>query len=941
MPYQAPTQQEIDERRQEDLKRIVEAEAMLLLMLRGSVRSVAGIKDPVRRSESLFGLAQSAIQSGWQTAAESSFAATSDQLLGAVGYRLPEAAEQVWDRLAQQAETSAARGAHGIVNRMLAEELGQGGKLGLNLEGVAASEAAEAYNRARDEVVARLPQHVRDELWLRRDTAGDRAVCGRCERLDGKIAPISVGISPLVPLHSKCRCTDTIISHDEAMAYADALAYPERGKQAVVQGAPLPAAPAKATTTKPRAPRKVSPEVAAKREAVASAKAELAEAKKLAAEEKRRLAAEAKAAKAAAKLAKPSAAKKTPSSSRLTAPPSGKVFSGAVDSKAQKLIAEVDKESAAVQSRLERIRAKVAAGGPDKWNSLGIAEKDLAALSEKRESILRSSKVRGSTRYVNSVEAALDSRLLTVPERSAISEFTGTSYTSIRRAQSEDLPRLLKSDPELWGSIAKKAKNLEQAIASNVQYEGEIWRGITVDKATAERILGSKDISWMGQSTSTSTLKSEAERFAMPREDSVGIIFRAKNGRGLPVRDIGIPHEEEILMSGASKFRVIGSPVRDGERWLVELEQVEAKAARAVRKTTEDKLAASETRKSAAEAKKLAAAQKKTEAAAKRAEAAQAKREAADAKRASVEQRKAAAEAKRAEAAAKREARAEAARAKVEAKTAKRATSTQTETYSVKIDRDWQPARQLTIAERKEATEALKVRYAGSVKETKDGVLSLPDNGKKLRQASRKHLDDTLGVKSFETRHGRTNWKTVRFTDEIPDTYGAAHNWDGEMLVPSSKRDGFLRGMRSGETASIKDTIHEELHGCSPIGMSAYDLEKVGNKYFAHTGSAIEEATTEYLASKSVGMTWIQASHPYRAVGDDLCEIIGNTLGIRKNEAIKRFDRAALYNRRAGAPIVKTPRQMAEEFAAGVEPNDTGLRGKLVDALMGYSRQIM
>ena len=937
MPYQAPTQQEIDERRQEDLKRIVEAEAMLLLMLRGSVRSVAGIKDPVRRSESLFGLAQSAIQSGWQTAAESSFAATSDQLLGAVGYRLPEAAEQVWDRLAQQAETSAARGAHGIVNRMLAEELGQGGKLSLNLEGVAASESAEAYNRARDEVVARLPQHVRDELWLRRETAGDRNVCGRCERLDGKIAPVSVGISPLVPLHSKCRCTDTIISHDEAMAYADALAYPERAS-AKPAAAPLPAAPAKPSATKPRAPRKVSPDVAAKRESVASAKAELAAAKKLAAEEKRRLAAEAKAAKGAAKLAKPSAPKKT--SSRL-ATPSVKAFPGKVDTKARKLIAEVDKESAAVQTRLERIRAKVAAGGSDKWNSVGIAEKDLETLAAKRESLVRASRVRESTRYVGSVDSALESRMLTVPERSAISEFTGTSYTSIRRAQSDDFPRLLKSDPELWGSIAKKAKNLEQAIASNVQYEGEIWRGITVDKATAERILGSKDISWMGQSTSTSTLKSEAERFAMPREDSVGIIFRAKNGRGLPVRDIGIPHEEEILMSGASKFRVIGSPVRDGERWLVELEQVEAKAARAVRKTAEDKLAESETRKVAAEAKKRAAAQKKTEAAAKRAEAAQAKREAADAKRAAVEQRKAAAEAKRAEAAAKREARAEAARAKVEAKTAKRAASTQTETYSVKIDRDWQPARQLTIAERKEAAEALKVRYADSVKETKDGVLSLPDDGKKLRQASRKHLDDTLGVKSFETRHGRTNWKTVRFTDEIPDTYGAAHNWDGEMLVPSSKRDGFLRGMRSGETASIKDTIHEELHGCSPIGMSAYDLEKVGKKYFAHTGSAIEEATTEYLASKSVGMTWIQASHPYRAVGDDLCEIIGNTLGIRKNEAIKRFDRAALYNRRAGAPIVNTPRQMAEEFAAGVEPNDTGLRGKLVDALMGYSRQIM
>jgi hypothetical protein len=884
MAYQAPTQQEIDERRQEDLKRIVEAEAMLLLLLRGSVRSVSSIPDPVRRSEALFGLTQTAIQSGWQKAAESSFGATRDQLLGSVGYQISDSAERAWERLAQQAETAAARGAHGIANRMLAEELGQGGKLGLNLEGVSASEAAEAYNRAREEVIDRLPQHIKDELWLRRDTAGDRAVCGRCERLDGRIAPMSVGISPMVPLHAKCRCTDTIISHDEAMAYAEAMAYPERAS-AKPAAAPLPAAPAKPAATKPRSPRKVNPEVAAKREAVAAAKAELAAAKKLATEEKRRLAAEAKAAKAA-KPTKASTSKKTLSASA----PVGKVFPGKVDAKAQKLIAEVDKESAVVQTRLDRIRAKIAAGGSDKWNSLGIAEKDLTALAEKRESLLRASRVRESTRYVNSVDVALDSRLLTVPERSAISEFTGTSYTSIRRAQSEDLARLLKSDPELWGSIAKKAKNLEQAIASNVQYEGEIWRGITVDKATSDRILSSKELSWMGQSTSTSTLKSEAERFAVSRDESVGVMFHAKNGRGIPVRDIGIPHEEEILMSGASKFRVIGSPVRDGDRWLVELEQVEAKAAsRAVRKTAEERVAASETRKSASEAKKLASAQKKTEAAAKRADAAQAKREAAEAKRLAVAEKKATAEAKRAEAAAKREARAEAARLKAEAKAAGVprgfAKAKPSETYQ--IDRSWKPPAELTRDQRREATEALKRKYSSVVKETPDGMLDLKNDGKGIRDASRKHLEDSLGIKSWEARHGRTNWKSVRFTDEIPDSYYAAHNWDGQLLVPSSRRNEFLRWMRDGESGAVKDALHEELHGFSPITQSAYDLTKVGKDYIAHTGAAIEEATTEYLARKSVGLTWLQEGHPYRAIGDDLCGIIGDTLGIRKNEAIK------------------------------------------------------
>lgn len=898
---------------------------MLLLMLRSWQKKTTRISDPIERADVLLRGANASILTGWKAAAQASFLRTNQQL-EAVGFGAGTGPSfgRVWGKLSDLAETSAARGAHGIVNRMLAEELGQGGKLGLNLEGVAASEAAEAYNRARDEVIDRLPKNVQDELWLRRETAGDRNVCGRCERLDGRIAPARVGISPRTPLHSKCRCTDSIISHDEAMAYADATAYPERSSSKPTgKPAPIPASPAKPTaakTTKPRAPRKVNPEVAAKREAVAKAKAELAAAKRLATEEKRKLAAEAKAAKEAAKIQKAQA--KASKSTRVKYPK--------VDKPVQVQLKILDAERDAAANRLASAEARTAAGKPDKWDSVSAYKTELRGIAERRSRIEAAARVRASVSEVGTVDEAIKARILDQSQRTVISNFTGNSYSAIRRAQSAEFERLASIDKEFWNDLSKAGKKLESAIKDNVQFRGELWRGIVVDDETAAKILRSKELDWLGSTTSTSTSRSvAADKFAKAGEGSVGIVFRIRNGRGLAIEDLGIQTEKEVLMSGASKFRTIGAPVRDGNRWLVELEQIEKKTARAaVRKTAEEKLAASETRATAAQAKQAAAAEKRAQAAAKRADAAKAKQEAADAKRLAAEQKKAVAAGKRAEAAAKRNARAEAAKAGPKSAAGR-----------VVIDKKWKPKPTLTMEERRESLTSLKISYKSTITETKNGVLKLSDDGKTIRESTRRHLERTTGIKSWETRHGRENFGKVRFTSKgIPDTYSAGHDWDGTILCHDNNAKEFLGGLRSGNSDQLKVMIHEELHGCSSIARSAYDMVVDGNRFTLKAGSAIEESTTEYLAGKSMGMTWIQSTHPYRIIGDDLVDMISSATGVRKNEAIKLFDRAAQYTRRDGATIAESPLKMAKEFAAGVAPNDAKARAKLVKSLMSYER---
>lgn len=136
--------------------------------------------------------------------------------LGSLGYHLNRGRNRAWASIVAIAQASAARGAYGLANRALSISLGQGGKLGLNPGITAATEAASAYNQTRVTIVSQLPRRVREELWVRRETAGDPQVCDRCLDADGLVAPADVGVQPSIPAHAKCRCSDTIISKGEA-----------------------------------------------------------------------------------------------------------------------------------------------------------------------------------------------------------------------------------------------------------------------------------------------------------------------------------------------------------------------------------------------------------------------------------------------------------------------------------------------------------------------------------------------------------------------------------------------------------------------------------------------------------------------------------------------------------------------------------------------------
>jgi len=117
--------------------------------------------------------------------------------------------------LAKQNATAAAAEAHAVTSRYLESQLPDGRLFLPEIERRAAWEATRAFNEARRGVIDNLPEKVKAVLFLRWDTAGDKRVCDRCDRLDGNTVPASEGFDPPAPLHGSCRCSETIIHMDE------------------------------------------------------------------------------------------------------------------------------------------------------------------------------------------------------------------------------------------------------------------------------------------------------------------------------------------------------------------------------------------------------------------------------------------------------------------------------------------------------------------------------------------------------------------------------------------------------------------------------------------------------------------------------------------------------------------------------------------------------
>jgi chemotaxis protein histidine kinase CheA len=287
------------------------------------------------------------------------------------------------------------------------------------------------------------------------------------------------------------------------------------------------------------------------------------------------------------KAAKPAPKKKPPAKATPKARSGGDI--------ASELLSDLDAQRAELEQRLVRVRAKVAAGNPDKWDSIGATEKQLSEIAGRRAVVERAVELRSRMAETSSVEEAIQARVLTPQQREIIKDFTGNMSTAIRRSQSSDYARLYANDAEFWDGLAAKGRDIEKAIEQNVKFRGELWRGINVSTQDAEKILSSTEFDWLGCTTSTSTELAEAKQFASPSgnlitssaatdepvwiggsadDDIVAIIFHVRDGKGLAIQDIGIKAEKEVLMSGASKFKVAGKEFRDN-RWFIELDQIE------------------------------------------------------------------------------------------------------------------------------------------------------------------------------------------------------------------------------------------------------------------------------------------------------------------------------------------------------------------------------
>jgi hypothetical protein len=159
------------------------------------------------------------ILTGRAAAAEAAIERTRHQVNVALGERVAVGrSSRIVTSLKEIDALSAERAAHGTVNRFLAAELdaARAFKLATEVERAAAWEATDAFTRARNEYLERLPDKTLDRLFKVFQTAGDKNVCDVCDPLDGAIVPARETFprgEP--PIHGSCRCSFSLYTEDE------------------------------------------------------------------------------------------------------------------------------------------------------------------------------------------------------------------------------------------------------------------------------------------------------------------------------------------------------------------------------------------------------------------------------------------------------------------------------------------------------------------------------------------------------------------------------------------------------------------------------------------------------------------------------------------------------------------------------------------------------
>jgi len=135
----------------------------------------------------------------------------------------------------------------------------------------------------------------------------------------------------------------------------------------------------------------------------------------------------------------------------------------------------------------------------------------------------------------------------------AVYRFTDTDYGEIRAGS------------ERYQDLGKRIEDFIRGYKP--PYDGMVYRGISVDGKVASRLLSrlvhEKNITMKGVS-SWSSSRRIAERFARVSSEYndgvVGMIFRVKNKKGVPIHKLSYyPEEREVLHSKRTKYKLGGN----------------------------------------------------------------------------------------------------------------------------------------------------------------------------------------------------------------------------------------------------------------------------------------------------------------------------------------------------------------------------------------------
>lgn len=156
----------------------------------------------------------------------------------------------------------------------------------------------------------------------------------------------------------------------------------------------------------------------------------------------------------------------------------------------------------------------------------------------------------------------------------SLTEFSETrdAYRMRRKAWLAKYPNKTAQD---YKTLKNRALDVSTAIRSGESKARKLYRGVEVDRATAEQIAGTKFFT-TDTITSTSLRPSIAEDFAreFPDDEFVGVIFEVKS-RGLELGEISAnQNEREVLIAPGRAYRTVSvGRLRSGQM-VVRLEEI-------------------------------------------------------------------------------------------------------------------------------------------------------------------------------------------------------------------------------------------------------------------------------------------------------------------------------------------------------------------------------